>query len=159
MIVLRDVGLVSRTQCNCTLQWSQIGGLRSLTCNNTRTNPSAQRHIPTTLVHFPDNRQQISPDRPHLAVLNTGHDLKQLIRKMKVTQSLCSTVILLELMAASASANAIVPSNVTASDSRLQTWWHDNGEINYQTPVRQQNVRQSHIYSAWVKPDAESTAE
>lgn len=52
-----------------------------------------------------------------------------------------------------------VSKNVTSSDSRLQTWWHNNGEINYQSPVQEQNVRQSHIYSAWVKSDMSSTAE
>lgn len=50
-------------------------------------------------------------------------------------------------------------SNATASDSRLRTWWHDNGEINYQSVVQEQNVRQSHLYSAWVKSNAEDAAE
>lgn len=53
----------------------------------------------------------------------------------------------------------IVSKNVTASDSSLQTWWHNNGEINYQSPVQEQNVRQSHIYSAWVKSNTASDAE
>lgn len=57
------------------------------------------------------------------------------------------------------SCNFIVSKNVTASDSTLQTWWHNNGEINYQSPVQEQNVRQSHIYSAWVKSNTASTAE
>ncbi|KAL2278163.1 hypothetical protein FJTKL_14588 [Diaporthe vaccinii] len=52
-----------------------------------------------------------------------------------------------------------VVSNVTASDSRLRTWWHDNGEINYQSVVQEQNVRQSHVYSAWVSSNADSAAE
>ncbi|KAF3769352.1 family 49 glycoside hydrolase [Cryphonectria parasitica EP155] len=41
--------------------------------------------------------------------------------------------------------------NVTSSTSDLQTWWHDNGEFNYETPVRDENVRQSHVYATWVK--------
>lgn len=57
------------------------------------------------------------------------------------------------------SSGSIVSNNVTASDSRLKTWWHANGEINYQSVVQEQNVRQSHIYSAWVKSNAESAAE
>lgn len=50
-------------------------------------------------------------------------------------------------------------SNVTTSDSTLQTWWHDNGEINYETPVKENNVRQSHIYSAWAMSTTAATAE
>lgn len=41
--------------------------------------------------------------------------------------------------------------NVTTANDKLVTWWHDNGEINYQTPVKEGNVRQSHLYSTWVK--------
>lgn len=58
-----------------------------------------------------------------------------------------------------ANSNSIVSKNATVSDSRLQTWWHNNGEINYQSPVQEQNVRQSHVYSAWVKSNTASTTE
>lgn len=57
------------------------------------------------------------------------------------------------------SSNFVVSKNDTVSDSRLQTWWHNNGEVNYQSPVQEQNVRQSHVYSAWVKSDTASTTE
>lgn len=57
------------------------------------------------------------------------------------------------------SSDPIVSNNVTASDSALRTWWHNNGEVNYQSPVQEQNVRQSHVYSAWVKSNTESSAE
>lgn len=32
----------------------------------------------------------------------------------------------------------------------LKTWWHKTGEINTQTPVQNENVRQSHLYSIQV---------
>lgn len=57
------------------------------------------------------------------------------------------------------SSNSVASKNATVSDSRLQTWWHNNGEINYRSPVQEQNVRQSHVYSAWVKSDTASTTE
>ncbi|KAJ4387298.1 hypothetical protein N0V93_007887 [Gnomoniopsis smithogilvyi] len=47
--------------------------------------------------------------------------------------------------------------NTTASGTDLQTWWHDNGEINFDTPVQEGNVRQSHIYSTWVGSNVAST--
>ncbi|KAI1261668.1 dextranase precursor [Xylariaceae sp. FL1019] len=50
-----------------------------------------------------------------------------------------------------ASADVIAPGNGTANTSSLTTWWHETGEINYETPVQNGNVRQSHVYSAWVK--------
>lgn len=53
--------------------------------------------------------------------------------------------------------NTSIMGNITASDSTLQTWWHDSGEVNYQTPVQQENVRQSHLYSASVKSTADSS--
>lgn len=40
--------------------------------------------------------------------------------------------------------------NTTTTGTDLQTWWHDNGEINYDSVVEDENVRQSHIYSTWV---------
>jgi hypothetical protein len=52
---------------------------------------------------------------------------------------------------------AATAENTTALTDTLQTWWHDSGEINYETPVQDGNVRQSHLYSAWVKSSADST--
>lgn len=66
---------------------------------------------------------------------------------------------LLASSVACTSSRSIVSNNATASDSSLQTWWHSNGEINYQSVVQEQNVRQSHVYSAWVKPNTDSAAE
>lgn len=40
--------------------------------------------------------------------------------------------------------------NRTASSSLLQTWWHNTGEYNTQTPVLDGNVRQSGNYSVQV---------
>ncbi|GAB7357558.1 hypothetical protein MBLNU459_g0072t1 [Dothideomycetes sp. NU459] len=40
--------------------------------------------------------------------------------------------------------------NATSSTNSLQTWWHDTGEINTETPVANGNVRQSHLYSIQV---------
>ncbi len=39
---------------------------------------------------------------------------------------------------------------VTADSTTLQTWWHETGEINTKTPVKDGNVRQSHLYSVQV---------
>lgn len=47
--------------------------------------------------------------------------------------------------------------NTTASGTDLQTWWHDNGEINFDTAVQEGNVRQSHIYSTWVSTDEDAS--
>ncbi|KAI0134661.1 dextranase precursor [Xylariales sp. AK1849] len=55
-----------------------------------------------------------------------------------------------------AGADTVAPENTTSSTSNLQTWWHDNGEINYETPVNEGNVRQSHAYSVWAKSTADS---
>ncbi|KAI0433187.1 hypothetical protein F5Y09DRAFT_299968 [Xylaria sp. FL1042] len=46
-------------------------------------------------------------------------------------------------------ADVTAPGNETASLDSLTTWWHNTGEINYETPVQNENVRQSHVYSAW----------
>lgn len=54
-------------------------------------------------------------------------------------------------------ADTIAADNATAALSNLQTWWHENGEINYETPVQESNVRQSHVYSAWVKSTADTS--
>ncbi|KAI0183122.1 Isopullulanase complexed with Isopanose [Xylaria flabelliformis] len=54
-------------------------------------------------------------------------------------------------------ADVIAPGNQTANTGSLSTWWHNTGEINYQTPVQHGNVRQSHLYSAWVKSSADSS--
>ncbi|KAI0162057.1 dextranase [Xylariaceae sp. FL1272] len=56
-----------------------------------------------------------------------------------------------------ASADVIAAGNGTASISSLTTWWHETGEVNYETPAQKGNVRQSHVYSAWVKSTADST--
>lgn len=40
--------------------------------------------------------------------------------------------------------------NLTANLTTLRTWWHTTGEINTQTPVQNENVRQSHLYSVQV---------
>lgn len=40
--------------------------------------------------------------------------------------------------------------NCTADFPDLKTWWHATGEINTQTPVADDNVRQSHLYSVHV---------
>lgn len=42
------------------------------------------------------------------------------------------------------------PTNKTHCGKDLCTWWHDNGEINQDTPVQPGNVRQSHRYSVQV---------
>ncbi|KAI1321096.1 dextranase precursor [Xylariaceae sp. FL0255] len=56
------------------------------------------------------------------------------------------------------SADTIAAGDGTASGDNLTTWWHDTGEINYETPVQSGNVRQSHVYSAWVKSTTDSSA-
>ncbi|TGJ78978.1 hypothetical protein E0Z10_g9785 [Xylaria hypoxylon] len=53
-------------------------------------------------------------------------------------------------------ADVTVPGNETADIDSLKTWWHNTGETNYKTPVQGGNVRQSHVYLAWVKSTAES---
>ena len=40
----------------------------------------------------------------------------------------------------------------TAYTEQLQTWWHSSAEINTQSPVQPDNVRQSHLYSVQVGP-------
>ncbi|KAH8657655.1 glycoside hydrolase [Xylariales sp. PMI_506] len=57
----------------------------------------------------------------------------------------------------SVNADTIAPDNTTAASDTLQTWWHDEGEINYQTVVEEGNVRQSHVYSIWAKSTSDST--
>jgi hypothetical protein len=47
--------------------------------------------------------------------------------------------------------------NTTANSAYLRTWWHNTGEVNYQTPVKNANVRQSHIYSTWVKSTSDAS--
>lgn len=54
-------------------------------------------------------------------------------------------------LALTTAVSAAATQNVTAFNSKLVTWWHENGEKNYQTAVQQENVRQSHLYSASVK--------
>lgn len=78
---------------------------------------------------------------------------------MEMRGSVFFAAIFLALAATSVSSDDSVSKNVTTSDSTLQTWWHGNGEINYETAVEEQNVRQSHIYSAWVSSNAASSAE
>ena len=69
------------------------------------------------------------------------------------------SAIFLALLTTLVSSNGIVSKKATTSNSTLQTVWHGNGEINYETAVEEQNVRQSHIYSAWVRSNTASTAE
>ncbi|KAI5456065.1 glycoside hydrolase [Mariannaea sp. PMI_226] len=40
--------------------------------------------------------------------------------------------------------------NNTVDSKVLKTWWHATGEINTKTPVRPENVRQSHLYNVQV---------
>lgn len=54
-------------------------------------------------------------------------------------------------------ADVTAPGNQTADIDSLMTWWHETGEINYETPVQHGNVRQSHVYSAWVKSTADAS--
>ncbi|KAI0487713.1 dextranase precursor [Xylaria cf. heliscus] len=54
-------------------------------------------------------------------------------------------------------ADVTAPGNETADIDSLTTWWHNTGEINYETSVQHGNVRQSHLYSAWVKSTADSS--
>lgn len=70
-----------------------------------------------------------------------------------------SSASVVALLVTSVWGDAVVSKNASTSDSKLRTWWHNNGEINYQSPVQEQNVRQSHIYSAWVKSTAEPASE
>lgn len=44
----------------------------------------------------------------------------------------------------------ILAVNSTADTSNLKTWWHSTGEINTETPVSDNNVRQSHVYAVQV---------
>ena len=56
----------------------------------------------------------------------------------------------LPLKEASPLGSRSVLTNQTIKSSKLQTWWHDTGEINTETAVKPQNVRQSHAYSVQV---------
>ncbi|KAI4142631.1 MAG: hypothetical protein LQ340_007278 [Diploschistes diacapsis] len=49
---------------------------------------------------------------------------------------------------------SVAATNTTINDTFLQTWWHNTGEINTQTPVQAGNVRQSHLYSVQVGSSA-----
>ncbi|KAF7563081.1 hypothetical protein G7046_g1068 [Stylonectria norvegica] len=44
----------------------------------------------------------------------------------------------------------------TADSADLNTWWHSTGEINTQTPVEDENVRQSHLYSIQVATSSDA---
>lgn len=46
------------------------------------------------------------------------------------------------------------PSNYTANNKHLQTWWHDRGQKNLRTSVQPGDVRQSHLYSVQVASSA-----
>ncbi|MCJ1447129.1 MAG: hypothetical protein MMC23_007638 [Stictis urceolatum] len=46
--------------------------------------------------------------------------------------------------------------NNTADSDTLKTWWHSSGEINTRTPVANDNVRQSHLYSVQVMSTADT---
>ncbi|KAI3395881.1 hypothetical protein diail_666 [Diaporthe ilicicola] len=73
--------------------------------------------------------------------------------------SLACSFVLLALAATSVRGDAINFAKATITDSLLQTWWHNNSELNFETPVQEGNVRQSHIYSASVGLDTASTVE
>ncbi|KAK9782890.1 hypothetical protein SCAR479_01233 [Seiridium cardinale] len=60
-------------------------------------------------------------------------------------------------MVASVGADSVAPDNTTVATEYLQTWWHNTGEINYQTVVLEDNVRQSHLYSVWARSTSDST--
>ena len=47
-------------------------------------------------------------------------------------------------------------SNKTITNDKLQTWWHDSGEVNSKTPVLDGNVRQSHVYTVQVSTASEN---
>ncbi|KND86406.1 Dextranase [Tolypocladium ophioglossoides CBS 100239] len=47
--------------------------------------------------------------------------------------------------------------NRTADSAELKTWWHNTGEINTRTPVKNENVRQSHMYSVQVGTASNAT--
>ncbi|KAL1846101.1 hypothetical protein Daus18300_014351 [Diaporthe australafricana] len=73
--------------------------------------------------------------------------------------SLGLPLTLLALAVTSVRSDVINSTNATTTDSILQTWWHNNGEVNYETPVQEGNVRQSHVYSASVGSDTASGVE
>ncbi|KAI8633718.1 dextranase precursor [Xylariaceae sp. FL1651] len=68
-----------------------------------------------------------------------------------------SLLIATSLLVRGVRADVTAPGNQTADTSNLKTWWHKTGEINWETPVQDGNVRQSHVYSAWVKSTSDST--
>lgn len=74
-----------------------------------------------------------------------------------LTHRLHSPLAALSLALTTAVGATAAADNATTANSDLVTWWHDNGEINYQSKVQQGNVRQSHVYSTWVKSAADST--
>ncbi len=45
----------------------------------------------------------------------------------------------------------------TANSTELHTWWHSTGEINTNTAVKNENVRQSHMYTVQVATASSST--
>ncbi|THZ23110.1 glycoside hydrolase [Aureobasidium pullulans] len=53
-------------------------------------------------------------------------------------------------------AGATSNSNNTVNNSKLQTWWHDSGEITI-SPVQPDSVRQSHLYSVQVSNSVDQT--
>ncbi|ROW05903.1 hypothetical protein VPNG_07996 [Cytospora leucostoma] len=67
-----------------------------------------------------------------------------------------SSLAALSLAVTTAVSGTSAAENFTTANDKLVTWWHDNGEINYQTAVQEGNVRQSHLYSTWVKSSEDS---
>lgn len=111
------------------------------------------------LVQISDSRSIDIDNRPN-AFPRSGFATGELTHGMKMRRSfLDPSVFLLALVPTLVSSDATSAENATASDSRLRTWWHENGEINYETAVQEQNVRQSHVYSAWVTLNADSAEE
>lgn len=69
-----------------------------------------------------------------------------------------SRAALLAILLHSHAIHASQTFNTTATGPDLQTWWHANGEKNFDTVVQQENVRQSHLYSSWVSSSPSSNA-
>ncbi|ROW00408.1 hypothetical protein VMCG_07294 [Cytospora schulzeri] len=74
-----------------------------------------------------------------------------------LTHRLHSPLAVLSLALSTVVGRTAAADNVTTSNSNLVTWWHDNGETNYDSVVQEGNVRKSHLYSTWVKSTADST--
>ena len=73
------------------------------------------------------------------------------LRSVKRMISRCfASWVMLYLIPLSLLWPSIAAVNHTISNGKIQTWWHNTGEINTKTPVQEGNVRQSHLYSVQV---------